>query len=146
MGDVFKSDAERERYAADQRERHRANTVLCPHCGTPGAWTYGGLDPAWLGNGNAKLTEFSSERQHWYGVPEFSQDHTPERCIEALKKKLDVYRSALVGVDDALRRHVPHLPGHSARGWAFAEDGRSMLTTSGIKFAGATESPATGVR
>jgi hypothetical protein len=85
----FKDDAEREKYAADQRERHRANTVPCPHCGTRGGWSYGGLSPAWLGNGNAKLTEYSSERTHWYGVPEFAQEHTMERCFEVVKAQRD---------------------------------------------------------
>jgi hypothetical protein len=97
----FKDEADRERYAAEQRERHRKNTVTCPHCGTPGAWTYGGLEPAWLGNSIAKLTEFSSERSHWYGVPEFSHDHTPARCIAVLKARLAsaeaVVRAALKG-------------------------------------------------
>lgn len=81
------NDAEREQYAAEQRERHRMNTVLCPHCRTPGTWTYGGLEPAWLGNGNAKLSEFS-DRLHWYGVPELGPDHTPERCIAVLKARV----------------------------------------------------------
>jgi len=48
------------------------------------------------------------------------------------------YRRALEGIDAALRRHVPHLRGDDRRAWALAKDVRSMLTVSGVGFAGAT--------
>jgi hypothetical protein len=102
------NDTEREAYAAAAQARHRASIVHCPHCGTPGAWTYGGHDPAWLGNGNAKLTEFSAERSHWYGVPEFGRNHTPARCIEVLKAEVERVRGLIhrdrTGLAEAIAR------------------------------------------
>lgn len=93
MGSPFRDEAEQEQYAEKQRAAHRANTARCPHCGTLGTWSYGGLSPAWLGNGNAKLDEFSAERTHWYGVPESGREHTIERCHEVLKSLLDAATS-----------------------------------------------------
>jgi hypothetical protein len=69
-----------DQIAAEHRERERVETVHCPHCGTPGVWTYGGLEPAWLGNGNAKLSEFS-ETIRWDGTHEMGRDHSPEVCL-----------------------------------------------------------------
>lgn len=79
---------DREKLAAEHRERERKETGYCPHCGTPGVWTYGGVELAWLGNGNAKLSEFSTTLR-WDGTHEYSHDHTPERCIVVLKARVE---------------------------------------------------------
>ncbi len=76
-----------DQYAAEERERERQGTVHCPHCGTSGVWTYSGVIGPWSTGDGKQLTEFS-ETLRWTGTHELGQEHTPERCIAALKTRL----------------------------------------------------------
>jgi hypothetical protein len=105
--------------------------------------------PKWLNDILTRLDDSSAEQGP-------SAVHGPARISTTLRKQLrDIcielhhthldrskMRESLVGVDAALRRHVPHLPSNSIRGWAFAEDVRSMLTASGVRF---PDAPTYGV-
>jgi hypothetical protein len=92
--DSFKDDADREAYAAAERETERAATVHCPHCGTPGEYTYSGVVGPWSKDDGKQLYEFSEEL-HWTGRHHMGKEHTPDRCIEALVAKLrDAQRPA----------------------------------------------------
>ena len=82
------NEDEREKIAAENREREKKATAWCPHCGTEGVWTYGGFDPAWLAEDKRKLTEFS-DRVKWDGTRELGKDHTPARCLSVLVGRVE---------------------------------------------------------
>ena len=78
------------------------------------------------------LTEIERAQREDVGVQPFGGAEAEE--LRTLRTCFDTYRAALRGIDAALKRHVPNLPGTGATAWRLAEDVRSMLTFAGVDF------------
>jgi hypothetical protein len=55
-------------------------------------------------------------------------------AYDQVRSERDRMRASLDGIDQALKRHIPHMSGVEDRGWLLAEDVRTMLELSGVVF------------